>query len=190
VIERYEQFLQDIQKIEPERLKFVDEAGSHRAMTRTLGRAPRGERVYDSVPRNRGRVTTMLGVLSWLGMEGLMTVVGGTTKKVFVQFTDGCLVPVLKPGDVVVLDNLAAHKAVEVRQAVEAVGARLLFLPPYSPELNPIELAWSKVKSILRDLGARTREELEEAIQYAMDCISQGDALGWFRHCGYEAQSN
>lgn len=189
-MERYEQFQQEIKSIDPERLKFIDEAGAHIAMTRTQGRAPRGERVYDRVPRNRGRVTTMLGVLSLLGMEGLMTVEGGTTKTVFGQFVGTCVLPLVKPGDVVVMDNLAAHKAKEVNKAIEKAGARVLFLPPYSPELNPIEEAWSKMKSILRALGTRTKEELTKAIQYAADCINQGDALGWFRHCGYEAQPN
>jgi transposase len=190
VIERYEQFVQDIQQVDPARLKFIDEAGSTIAMTRTQGRAPSGERVYDSVPRNRGRVTTMLGLISLSGMEGLMTVEGGTTKKVFGQFVDQCVGPLLQRGDVVVMDNLMAHKGDEVRQAIEKTGAHVMFLPPYSPELNPIELAWSKLKSILRTLAARTREELEAAIAYAADCISQGDAVGWFLHCGYGAQPN
>jgi transposase len=190
VVQRYEQFTEQIKTLEPDKLKFVDEAGSHIALTRTHARAPRGERVYDSVPRNRGRVTTMLGVISLRGMEGIMTVEGGTTKKVFEEFVQQCLVPVLQPGDVAVMDNLAAHKAAEVREAVETAGARVMFLPPYSPELNPIEHGWSKIKSILRARGARTKEDLEEAIRYAVDCVSQGDAYGWFLHCGYEAQPN
>jgi transposase len=165
----------------------VDESGSHIALTRPYGRAPKGQRVVGRVPRNRGKVTTMLGMLGIEGMDALMTVEGGTTKKVFGDFVAQHMVPVLGPQDVVLLDNLGAHHAKGVRAAIEATGARVIYLPPYHPDLNPIELAWSKLKQILRDLGARTKEALIEAIAEALERITGSDALGWFLHCGYRA---
>lgn len=166
---------------------FLDEAGSHIAMTRDYGRAPRGERVHGSVPRNRGEVTTMIGALDVRGMRALMTVEGGTDADVFEAFVEQMLVRKLRPGDIVVLDNVGAHKPDRIRALVEAAGARLLFLPPYSPDLNPIELGWSKLKSALKDFGARTRDGLDHAIRRAMDLIGADDARAWFSHCGYKA---
>jgi transposase len=126
----------------------------------------------------------MIGALSMDGIEAMMTVRGGTTAAVFLEFLDKHLVPRLHPGDVVVLDNLAAHHARGVRERIEAAGARLLYQPPYSPDLNPIELAWSKVKSGLRSLGARTVELLLAAIHLVVGSITPKDAAGWFKHCG------
>lgn len=117
-----------------------------------------------------------------------MTVNRGTDGDVFLTFIRTLLVPTLKAGDVVILDNLSAHKVSGVREAIEAAGASLLYLPPYSCDYNPIELAWSKLKNILRSLEARTRETLDAAIATAMNCISVSDARGWFNHCGYSSQ--
>jgi transposase len=156
-------------------------------MTREYGRAPRGERVHGSVPRNRGEVTTMIGALDVCGVRAMMTVEGGTDAEVFEAFLEQVLVRRLRPGDIVVLDNLGAHKPLAARRLVEAAGARLIFLPPYSPDLNPIELCWSKMKAALKDFGARTRESLDIAIKRAMDLIGADDAEAWFAHCGYEA---
>jgi transposase len=156
-------------------------------MTREYARAPRGERAHGQVPRNRGEVTTMLGALDARGVRALMTVEGGTDADVFEAFLEQVLVRKLRPGDIVVLDNVGAHKPHRMRQLVEAAGARLLFLPPYSPDLNPIELCWSKLKGALKDFGARTRDALDQAIKRATDLVGSDDAVAWFRHCGYEA---
>jgi transposase len=177
--------------IDPHQLVFVDEAGARIDMTRTHGRAPQGLRLVQAVPRNRGRVTTILGALSTVGMVAHMTVDGGTRGEVFERFVLEHLVPVLQPGQVVVWDNLAAHKQRSVRQAIEAKGGQVVFLPPYSPEFNPIEEAWSKLKTLLRKSAARTRQALDEAITAAISRITAADAHGWFGHSGYSlAQPN
>jgi transposase len=119
-----------------------------------------------------------------------MTIEGATTTEVFDAFLEHCLVPELKAGDIVVLDNLGAHKSASVLRRVRAAGASVLFLPPYSPDLNPMELCWSKFKSLLKQAGACTREELEEAVAEAMKSITPEDAKGWFRHCGYRLNPN
>ena len=157
-------------------------------MTRDRARSPKGQRVVGRVPRNRGTVTTMLGTMNIKGIEGVMTVEGSTDTNVFCAFIETILVPNLKPDDVVVLDNVGAHRAKKARQLIEAVGARLLFLPPYHPDLNPIEMAWSKLKSALRAAAARTIEALDSAIAIACKQISEQDALGWFSHCGYQVK--
>lgn len=175
-------FVAQIQACDPERLIFIDESGSNIAMTRTRAWAPRGERAVGVVPRNRGRVTTMLGALSIDGIEALMTVEGGTTAAVFLRFLDEHLAPRLQPGDIVVMDNLGAHHATGVRERIEARGASVLFQPPYSPDLNPIEHAWSKIKAQLRAFGARTVALLKSAIALAADRVTPQDALGWFQH--------
>jgi transposase len=159
-------------------------------MTPTRGRSPRGERVVGHVPRNRGTLTTMLGALGVEGMRAMMTIQGGTTAEVFEAFVRHCLVPKLKVGDVVVLDNVGAHKPHAILQLIRNAGAHVLFLPPYSPDLNPIENAWSKLKAFLRRAGARTHEALDRAIAAAMDTITPADAAGWFRLCGYENTLN
>ena len=156
-------------------------------MTPLYARSPRGERVYDSIPRNRGTVTTMLGALDCKGIRGMMTIEGATDTDVFEAFVEQVLVPKLNPGDFVVLDNLGAHKPICVRERVEAAGAKLVFLPPYSPDFNPIELAWSKLKGLLRTLGARTKADLDWAIGVAAGGITPSDARGWFKHCGFGA---
>jgi len=180
-------FIAYVKTLDPRRLVFLDEAGSHIAMTRDYGRAPRGERVHGCVPRNRGEVTTMIGALDVRGMRAMMTVEGGTDADVFEAFVEQVLVGKLHPGDIVVLDNVGAHKPDRIRHLVEAAGARLLFLPPYSPDLNPIELGWSKLKGVLKDFGARTRDALDVAIRRGMDLIGADDARACFTHCGYQA---
>jgi transposase len=169
------------------RLLFIDEAGSHIGMTRDYARAPRGQRAHDNVPRNRGTVTTMLGALGIEGVVAMMTIEGATDAAVFEAFVAHLLVPQLKPGDIVVWDNVGAHKPPRIRQLVEAAGATVVFLPPYSPDFNPIEECWSKLKGILKSLAARTRQALDGAIAQAMKLITPADAAGWFRHAGYSA---
>lgn len=165
---------------------FLDESGLHTSMTRTHGRAARGDRVVGSVPRNRGTVTTVLGALTLAGVTALMTVEGGTSGAVFTAFVEQVLAPTLREGQVVVLDNLAAHKVAAARSAIEAKGARLVFQPPYSPDFNPIEECWSKVKGIIRGKEPRSLPELDSALVAATKQVSRNDALGWFRHAGYQ----
>ena len=167
---------------------FIDEAGSNIAMTREYARAPRGERAHGAVPRNAGTVTTMIGALDMDGVRAMMTVEGATDAEVFETFLERVLLRKLKPGDIVVLDNVGAHKTAEVRRLIRAAGARVLYLPPYSPDLNPIELCWSKLKALLREFGARTHDALDDAIRRAMDLIDDSDASAWFGHCGYSGQ--
>jgi len=167
---------------------FIDEAGSNIAMTREYARSPCGERAHGAVPRNAGTVTTMIGALDITGVRAMMTVEGATDAEVFETFLERVLLRKLKPGDIVVLDNVGAHKTADVRRLIRAAGARLLYLPPYSPDLNPIELCWSKLKALLREFGARTHEALDDAIGRGMDLIDASDASAWFGHCGYSGQ--
>jgi transposase len=164
------------------RLKFVDESGGNLAMTRLYGRAPRGTRVIGSVPQNYGSNVTMLGTLGVQGLQAVMTVEGATDADVFRTYVKRVLGPTLRPGDLVVMDNLRAHKAVGVQQALARRGARLLYLPPHSPDLSPIEPCWSKVKTALRK--ARTRDALDTAITYALTTVTVTDAHSWFTYCG------
>jgi transposase len=169
-------------------LKFVDESGVNLAMTRLYGRAPTGERVWGTVPQNYGQNVTMLGTLGVQGLHAVMTVEGATDTDVFRAYVKQVLGPTLTPGDIVVMDNLRAHKAVGIQQAIARRGARLLYLPPYSPDLSPIEPCWSKVKTALRKAKARTRAALDTAITGALVTVTSSDAHGWFRHCGYALQ--
>ncbi|MDD5308051.1 MAG: IS630 family transposase [Deltaproteobacteria bacterium] len=171
--------------IDSHRLVFLDESGSTLAMTREYARSPRGERADDKVPRNRGTVITMLGALTCEGMKAMMTVEGATTTEVFETYVKCVLLPSLDPGDVVVLDNLGAHRAGSVRHLFREAGVRLKYLPPYSPDLNPIEMAWAKLKQYLKEAKARTHDALCEATRVGMETISSSDAENWLRHCGY-----
>jgi len=156
-------------------------------MTRLRARAPRGERAYGRVPRNRGKNTTLIASMGPEGMGPSLAVVGSTTKVVFEAYVEEVLAPSLRPGQVVMMDNLGAHRGERVRELVEARGCELLFLPPYSsPDFSPIEEAFSKVKALLRKAAARAREALVEAIGRALSAVTAEDALGWFGHCGYQ----
>lgn len=154
-------------------------------MSRRYGRAPGGHRVPDSVPRNFGRNVTLLGALSCTGLDAVMTVDGATDTPVFRVYVEQVLVPTLEPGDIVVMDNLRTHKVRGIRQAIEAAGAQLLYLPPYSPDYSPIESCWSKLKTSLRTAKARTRDALDAALTHAIEQITETDAKGWFKLCGY-----
>jgi transposase len=167
------------------RLKFIDESGINIAMTRLYGRAPRGARALGSAPQNYGQNVTMLGALSCTGLEAMMTIEGATDADVFRAYVREVLCPTLREGDIVVADNLSAHKAAGVQEAIAATGARLLYLPPYSPDLNPIERCWSKIKTCLRAAKARTREALDAAVTRALATVTEADARAWFAHCGY-----
>lgn len=167
------------------RLKFIDEAGSNLAMTRLYGRAAPGERVFDSVPKNYGENISMLACLSLSGIAAPMTIDGAVDGIVFKVYVEQVLCPTLSEGDVVVMDNLSAHKVSGVRELIESRGAKLVFLPPYSPDMNPIEKCWSKIKTYLRAAKARSRETLEKALAEALRLITKEDAAGWFASCGY-----
>ena len=170
---------------DPAELVFVDECGTHTSMTRRRARAPRGARARGAVPRNRGAVTTLITGLSLGGMSSAMTVQGGTTAAVFAAYLEQVLLPSLRPGQVVVVDNVGAHKPDRMRALVEAAGCRLLFLPAYSPDLSPVEEAFSKIKTLIKAAGARTRAALDAAIAVALAAVTATDAAGWFAHAGY-----
>lgn len=167
---------------------FLDESGVTTEMTRRYGRAARGQRVHDAIPAGHWRTLTLLAALGLRGVRAAMTVEAPTDGDVFLAYVEQVLGPRLEPGDVVVLDNLPAHKVAGVRERLEAHGAQLLYLPPYSPDFNPIEQAWSKLKEQLRAIKARTLPLLDQAITVALAAITPDDAAGWFRHCGYRIQ--
>jgi transposase len=171
--------------IEPGRFVFLDQSNAKTTMTRTYGRAPRGERVVDHVPAGRYHSTTMMGAVRLDGAVAAMVYEGGTDVPVMQTFAETELRRILRPGDIVVMDNLAAHKDPEVIEAIERDGISVWHLPPYSPDYNPIEQMWSKVKGILRSIKARTAEALLEAIGVALRAVTATDAQGWFAHCGY-----
>jgi transposase len=179
-------YQQEIGTLEVKCCKFVDESGINLALTRLYGRAPRGERAVGSVPQNYGANVTMIGALSRRGLEAPMTVEGATDGEVFSVYVKRVLCPTLKRGDIVVMDNLRAHKVSGIREAITARGAKVLYLPPYSPDLSPIERCWSKLKTALRARGARTRRTLERALKQALSTITKADAVAWFAHCGYK----
>lgn len=164
---------------------FVDETSTNIAMTRRFARAPRGKRAYGKIPRNHGKPTTLVAALGLEGLGAAMTILGAIDTLAFEVYVRDLLCPTLKFGQIVVLDNLSVHKAAVIREHIEAAGCQLFFLPPYSPDLNPIELAFSKLKTALRKAAARTQETLDEAISKALDLVTAEDALGWFHHCGY-----
>lgn len=157
---------------------FVDECGAHASLAAIYGYAPRGERLAVEAPRNRGRNTTLMASLSVGGMGECLAVEGATTKVVFETYVERVLAPGLKAGQAVVMDNLSAHKGERVREMIEARGCEVLYPPPYSPDLNPIEEAFSKIKALLRKAAARTRETLIEAVGAAVSAVSSADALG------------
>jgi transposase len=166
-------------------LVFVDECGSNIALTPLYGRAPKGQRATDSVPRNRGKNTTLIASLSLEGMGASMIIEGAANGAAFEAYVEHVLVPSLLRGQIVVMDNLRVHKSAHVRQLIEERGCHLLFLPAYSPDFSPIEEAFSKVKAYLRRMKARTREALQEALAQALLTVTSQDAHGWFEHCGY-----
>ena len=177
-------YLRQVARIASERLVFLDETGVHVAMMRSTAWAPVGKRAYDVAIRNRGKVLTVIGAIALDGVRATMTVEGGTTKEVFLEFVTKHLIPSLKPDDVVVMDNLGAHHARNVRAALGAAGAKSLFLPPYSPDMNPIEQCWSKLKSVVASIRATTRTALECAVATAGERIRLSDIEGWFRCAG------
>ena len=175
------------EEIDARRLVFVDEMGTNTSLSPLYGWAKKGERAYCSVPRNRGKNTTLLSSMSVEGMGPSLAVEGATTALVFETYVEQILAPTLRPGQVVVMDNLTAHKGERVKELIEQRGCELMYLPPYSPDFNPIEEAFAKIKGLIRKAEARTREALLEAIATAISALSAQDASGFFEHCGYRA---
>jgi transposase len=174
-----------VAQLDPGQLVFVDESGTNISLTRLYGWAPHDQRATGSVPRNHGKNTTVVAALAPDGLHEPWMIEGAMDTATFAWYIREQLGPTLRPGQVVVLDNLSVHKAASIRQAIEARHCQLLFLPPYSPDCTPIEQAFSKIKAILRGLGARTRETLWEAVRLAVEAITPDDALAWFAHAGY-----
>jgi len=171
--------------VDPRKLIFLDESGVNTGMTRLYGRAPKNERVVDAVPDMRFSRTTLL---SSIRMDGTMVPCvfdDALNGAMFREYVRVFLVPTLKPGDIVVMDNLSSHKVSGILEMIEAAGAQVRFLPPYSPDLNPIELMWSKIKAILRKLKIRSKDLIDSAIASALDAVSLSDIRNWFSHDGY-----
>ena len=171
--------------VEPERLVFVDECGTHTSLAPIYGYALRGERLRLAVPRKRGKNTTLLSSMSVEGMGPSLRVEGATTALVFEAYVEQVLMPSLCPGQILVMDNLGAHRPKRVRELIEGRGCELVYLPAYSPDYNPIEEAFAKIKNILRKAATRTKKALVEAIGAALSAISAQDARGFFEHAGY-----
>jgi transposase len=171
--------------VEPGRLLFVDECGTHTSLAPIYGYAPRGERLSVSVPRNRGENTTLLSSMTLEGMGPSLAVEGATTARVFETYVEKVLIPSLEPGQIVVMDNLSAHRPKRIRELIEQHGCELLYLPAYSPDYNPIEEAFAKIKNLLRKAAARSEEALVEAIAAALSAITAEDIRGYFQHVGY-----
>ena len=172
------------------KLVFLDESGAKTNMTRLRGRAQGGQRCVDEVPHGHWETTTMISSIRLDGSTACMVIDGATSADVFREYVRHVLVPTLRPGDIVVLDNLMAHKDAEARRLIEAAQAILMPLPAYSPDFNPIEKMWSKVKEFLRNAKARTQEALLNAIAEALKTITHQDSRGWFASCGYGASQN
>jgi transposase len=176
---------EQVKQLDARQLVVIDECGSNIALTPQYARAPRGQRAYDHAPRNRGKNTTLIAALTYEGMGESMIIEGAANTAAFERYVEEILAPSLSPGQIVIMDNLAAHKGQKVEERIQARGCELLFLPAYSPDFSPIEETFSKVKTFLRRAGARTREALQEAICQALLTVTAQDAHGWFRHCGY-----
>lgn len=171
--------------LDARRLVFLDESGANITLARRYGRAPKGERVHGAAPRNYGQNLTLTGALTLAGLQAPMLLDGAMDRRAFERYVETFLVPSLQPGQLVVLDNLSVHKTVRIRQLIATAGCRVLYLPSYSPDFNPIELAFAEIKAYLRRIGARARDALEDAIGAAVDLITPQHARNYFRHCGY-----
>jgi transposase len=176
--------------IDARRLVFVDEMGTNTSLFPLYAWSRRGERAFASVPRNWGANVTLLASMSAEGMGPCLAVEGSTTRGVFEAYLKRVLAPSLRLGQVVIMDNLSSHKGSRVRELVEERGCEILYLPPYSPDLNPIEEAFSKLKALLRRAGARTREALIETMGEALEAVTASDARGFFEHRGYRATAH
>lgn len=167
------------------KLVFFDESGVNTLMARTRGRSLKGQRLVDSAPAGRYETLTLMSAVRLDGVVAPILLDGPVNAETFAGYVEECLLPELEPGDILIMDNLPAHKSARITQAVENAGCILVYLPPYSPDLNPIENMWSKVKAILRKRAARTFEALLEAVAEALRAITFEDCDGYFQHCGY-----
>lgn len=174
-----------VRRIDPSRFVFIDESSAKTNMTRLRGRCKGGGRVLDSAPHGHWETTTMVAALSLGGPAAAMAIEGPIDAVTFGAYVRHVLAPTLRPRQIVVLDNLSSHKGVRIREMIEAAGAEVWFLPPYSPDLNPIEPMWSKVKQSLRSAKARGTEQLYQAMDDALGKVTPQDAQGWFKNCGY-----
>ncbi len=185
VAERREEWKAEQPDLDAGRLIFIDETWAKTNMTRLRGRAPRGERLLDKTPHGHWKTTSLIAALGIGGVRCSTVVDGAINRDVFDAFVEQVLAPELRPGDVVILDNLSSHKSEHARRLIESRGAELVFLPPYSPDLNPIEMVFAKVKQLLRSLGCRSKEALWTAMQSVLNQVTPSDAANCFRHCGY-----
>ncbi len=174
-------------EIDAERLVFVDEMGTNVSLSPLYAWSRRGKRAFGSAPRNWDKNVTLLASITRRGLGPCLAVERATTREVFEAYLEHVLAPTLKPGQMVVMDNLSAHKGGRVKEIIEGRGCELVYLPPYSPDFNPIEQAFSKIKGLLRRAEARTRESLIEAMGRALEAVSARDARGFFGHCGYHS---
>jgi transposase len=184
------QYWREIGAVSLEDLVFVDETGSNLAMTRRYARSLKGSRAYNDAPYQRGSNLTLIGAMALRGMVGEMTLPGATDGLAFKTYVTQILIPNLWAGACVVMDNLPAHKIAGIRSAIEAVGATVVYLSPYSPDFSPIENCWSKVKEFLRSRAARTYVQLDQAITDALAAVTPQDIIGWFTHCCCYVPSN
>ena len=175
-------------KVDAARVVFVDESGANITLAPRYGRAPKGHRCPGVVPRNYGENLTLCAALTLDGLTAAMVLDGGTDRLAFELYVEHFLVPTLRPRQIVIMDNLSVHKQPTIRRLIQAAHCAVIFLPSYSPDFNPIELAFAKIKASLRRTEARTREALETAMGQAIDHVTAADAAGFFRHCGYSAR--
>jgi transposase len=178
------QFVESLGRL-VKRLKFIDESGAHLGLTRLCARAAPGQRIVEATPGYSGPHYTLVATLGWNEVTAPWMLEGAMNRVAFETYVRSQLLPTLRCGDIVVLDNLSAHTGETIRQLIEACGARVQFLPPYSSDFNPIELCWSKIKTALRTAKARTFDALVEAFAQALCSISLTDIQAWFAHCGY-----
>lgn len=188
MLEQREHWFEQLKDVPLEKLVVIDESAATTQLARLRGRCKEGQRLVAAVPQGHWKVLTMIAAMTVRGVLTAVTVDAATDGEIFRHFVSDALVPALRPGDVVVMDNLQAHKAAGVKEAIESAGARLLYLPPYSPDFSPIEPMWSKVKQKLRTLAARSVELLQEAVSAALNSITASDCEGFFRGCGYTLQ--
>lgn len=187
MVARRHDWEQSLPGVDVEKLLFLDESAVNTAMARNCGRCPQGERLVDSAPAGLWQTSTLVAAIGLDGVVAPMVVNGPFNGESFAQYVESSLVPELEPGVIVVMDNLPVHKSKRVADAIVAAGCTLVFLPPYSPDYNPIENMWSKVKALLRAAAARTFEAVLDATGDALRAITPEDCDGYFRHCGYDA---
>ncbi len=178
----------EVATLEAGRFVFIDETSTTTNMARRYARAARQARAYGYVPRNYGRRTTLIAALTPEGIGAAMTLPGAADTGAFLVYVEQVLCPTLRPGQIVWMDNLSVHKAPEIAERIAAAGCEVRWLPPYSPDYSPIEQAFAKIKTFLRNVAARRQEELDAAISRALELVTAQDAQGWFKHCGYSLE--